>query len=130
LLAALNGPICQRRPTQLQPFEPYLRERLAAIRELTGRRLHRELAALGYRGGYTAVTDLLREIRPVLPPPPWTFRSIAEFQKLPSLALIATDDWSGYAGLQNDHHAIAARNIYKPTSTNSLFGIAGGVPSL
>jgi hypothetical protein len=37
--------------------------------ELTGRRLHRELAALGYRGGYTAVTDLLREIRPVVPPP-------------------------------------------------------------
>jgi transposase len=24
---------------------------------------------LGYRGGYTAVTDLLREIRPVVPPP-------------------------------------------------------------
>ena len=58
-----------RRVTQLQPFEPYLRERLAAVPELTGRRLHRELAALGYRGGYTAVTDLLREIRPVVPPP-------------------------------------------------------------
>ncbi len=58
-----------RRVTQLQPFEPYLRERLAAVPELSGRRLHRELAALGYRGGYTAVTDLLREIRPVVPPP-------------------------------------------------------------
>ena len=46
--------------TQLQPFEPYLRERLAAVPELTGRRLHREIAALGYRGGYTAVTDLLQ----------------------------------------------------------------------
>jgi transposase len=56
------------RPTQLQPFEPYLRERLA-VPELTGRRLHRELAALGYCGGYTAVTDLLREVRPVVPPP-------------------------------------------------------------
>jgi transposase len=41
-----------RRVTQLQPFEPYLRERLAAVPELTGRRLHREIAALGYRGGY------------------------------------------------------------------------------
>jgi transposase len=58
-----------RRVTQLQPFEPYLRERLAAVPELTGRRLHREIAALGYRGGYTAVTDLLREVRPVVPPP-------------------------------------------------------------
>jgi transposase len=65
---AIYGPR-QRRTTQLHPFEAYLRERLAAVPELTGRRLHREVAALGYRGGYTAVTDLLREIRPVLPPP-------------------------------------------------------------
>ena len=36
-----------RRVTQLQPFEPYLRERLAAVPELTGRRLHRELAGAG-----------------------------------------------------------------------------------
>jgi transposase len=59
----------QPRITQLQPFEPYLRERLGAVPELTGRRLHRELAAVGYCGGYTAVTDLLREIRPVAAPP-------------------------------------------------------------
>jgi transposase len=57
------------RLTKLQSFETYLRERLAAVPELTGRRLHRELGTLGYRGGYTAVTDLLREIRPVAPPP-------------------------------------------------------------
>jgi transposase len=50
--------------TKLEPFEPYLRERLAAVPELTGRRLLRELGALGYRGGYTVLTDLLREIRP------------------------------------------------------------------
>ncbi len=55
----------QAKVTQLQPFEPYLRERLDAVPELTGRRLHRELAAAGYRGGYTILTDLLREIRPV-----------------------------------------------------------------
>jgi len=65
---AIYGPR-QRKVTQLQPFEPYLRERLAAVPELTGRRLHRELAALGYHGGYSAVTDLLREIRPDAPPP-------------------------------------------------------------
>jgi transposase len=54
--------------TQLQPFERYLRERLEIVPELTGRRLLRELAAMGYSGGYTAVTDLLREIRPITPP--------------------------------------------------------------
>ena len=56
------------RVSQLQPFERYLHERLGAVPELTGRRLHRELAAVGYTGGYTAVTDLLREIRPVVAP--------------------------------------------------------------
>ena len=54
----------QPRISQLQAFEPYLRERLAAFPQLTGRRLHRELRELGYSGGYTILTDLLREIRP------------------------------------------------------------------
>ena len=58
----------QSKVTQLQPFERYLRERLEIVPELTGRRLHRELVAMGYHGGYTAVTDLLREIRPITPP--------------------------------------------------------------
>jgi transposase len=59
----------QPKVTKLQPFERYLRERLEAVPELTGRRLHRELAAMGYDGGYTVLTDLLREIRPVVPQP-------------------------------------------------------------
>ncbi len=59
----------QRKVTQLETFERYLRERLAVVPELTGRRLHRELAAIGYEGGYTAVTDLLREIRPIASSP-------------------------------------------------------------
>jgi transposase len=54
----------QPRVTQLRPFEPFLRQRLAAFPQLTGRRLHRELRDLGYTGGYTILTDLLREIRP------------------------------------------------------------------
>ena len=52
------------RTTQLQRFEHYLRERLAAFPQLTGRRLHRELRDLGYTGGYTILTDFLRNIRP------------------------------------------------------------------
>ena len=72
IASGLEPPVYGPRPprvTRLQPFEAYLRERLAAVPELTGHRLHRELGTLGYRGGYTAVTDLLREIRPAVPPP-------------------------------------------------------------
>jgi transposase len=54
----------QPRISQLRAFEPYLRERLVAFPQLTGRRLHRELRDLGYSGGYSILTDLLREIRP------------------------------------------------------------------
>jgi transposase len=52
------------RPTVIQPFEDYLRERIAAWPELTGARLLREIRALGYRGGKTALTDFLRQVRP------------------------------------------------------------------
>src|SRR5208282_3268615 len=51
-------------PGIVAPFAPYLRERLAAYPGLTGRRLCRELKERGYQGGYTAVTDMLRELRP------------------------------------------------------------------
>ena len=45
----------------IDPFVPYLRERLVAFPALTGRRLWRELKERGYQGGYTAITDLLRD---------------------------------------------------------------------
>jgi transposase len=48
----------------IDPFVQYLRERVTAYPGLTGRRLLRELRERGYEGGYTAVTDELREIRP------------------------------------------------------------------
>jgi len=55
-----------RKPRQrvIDPFVPYLRERVMAYPSLTGRRLWRELRERGYRGGYTAVTDQLRQLRP------------------------------------------------------------------
>lgn len=52
------------RPTLLDPFTSYLRERVKAYPGLTGSRLLRELKELGYEGGYTAVTDFLRDVRP------------------------------------------------------------------
>ena len=52
------------RPRRIDPFVSYLRERVTAYPGLTGQRLWRELRERGYAGGYTAVTDLLRELRP------------------------------------------------------------------
>jgi len=52
----------------LDPFAGYLRERVKAYPGLTGARLLRELRERGYRGGYTAVTDFLRDVRPVPDP--------------------------------------------------------------
>jgi transposase len=57
------GPRKPRR-RRLEPFEAYLRERVAAYPGLTGTRLLREIRELGYRGGYTAVSDFLRDVRP------------------------------------------------------------------
>jgi transposase len=56
------------RPTLLDPFAGYLRERVNTYPALTGTRLLRELRERGYRGGYTAVTDFLREVRPASDP--------------------------------------------------------------
>ena len=56
------------RTTQLQQFERYLRERIAGFPQLTGRRLYRELRELGYAGGYTILTEFLRDIRPAPAP--------------------------------------------------------------
>ncbi|MHC2486256.1 transposase [Sinorhizobium meliloti] len=63
LEAPAYGP---RRPraTVIDPFAAYLRERVAVYPGLTARRLLRELKERGYSGGYTAVTDFLRDIRP------------------------------------------------------------------
>ena len=61
--AARYGPR-QPRPRLIDPYADYLRQRIAAFPALSGRRLCREIAALGYAGGYTAVTDFLREVRP------------------------------------------------------------------
>ena len=48
------------RPRQLAAFEPYLLERITLYPDLSGKRLLREIRAMGYSGGYSAVTDYLR----------------------------------------------------------------------
>ena len=52
------------RPTLIAPFEDYLAARVAAYPELSGKRLLREVREMGYAGGYTRLTDFLREVRP------------------------------------------------------------------
>jgi transposase len=52
------------RPRRLEPFEAYLCQRVVAYPGLTGSRLLREIREQGYDGGYSAVTDFLREARP------------------------------------------------------------------
>ncbi len=52
------------RPTLLDAHHAYLRERVAAFPELRASRLLRELRSVGYRGGYTQLTDFLRKVRP------------------------------------------------------------------
>ncbi|CDZ30887.1 Hypothetical protein NGAL_HAMBI1146_54870 [Neorhizobium galegae bv. officinalis] len=52
------------RATVIDPFAPYLRERVKSYPGLTGSRLFRELRERGYTGSYTAVTDFLRDVRP------------------------------------------------------------------
>jgi transposase len=63
LEAPVYGP---RKPRQtvIDPFTAYLRERVTRFPGLTGKRLFRELKELGFGGGYTTVTDFLRDVRP------------------------------------------------------------------
>ena len=55
-----------RRPrsTKLTAYEHYLRNRIAAYRELTASRPLREISERGYSGGYTTLKDFLRTVRP------------------------------------------------------------------
>jgi len=63
LEAPVYGPR-KPRATVVDPFAAYLRERVQAYPGLTARRLFREIKDLGYSGGYTALTDFLRDVRP------------------------------------------------------------------
>ena len=60
---AVYGPR-KPRPRRLARFETYLHQRVIAYPGLTASRLLREIGEQGYGGGYTAVTDFLREVRP------------------------------------------------------------------
>jgi D5 N terminal like/Helix-turn-helix domain len=50
-------------PRLIEPYEEYLRARITAWPDLSGKRLLRELKERGYAGCYSVVTDFLREAR-------------------------------------------------------------------
>jgi transposase len=52
------------RPTLLDAHHAYLRERVATYPDLSARRLLRELRGFGYTGGYSQLTEFLRDVRP------------------------------------------------------------------
>jgi transposase len=52
------------RPRITDPFEPYLKERLAAYPALTAKRLWREVKERGYTGGYSSLRNCVRDLRP------------------------------------------------------------------
>ena len=58
----------QPRAAKVAPFQRYLQERVAEYPELTASRLCREIGEIGYTGGYTAVKDFLRTVRPAVSP--------------------------------------------------------------
>lgn len=53
----------KRRRSRLDPFRPLIRK-LVLDDELTAVRVAEEIGALGYRGGYTILTDYIRSFRP------------------------------------------------------------------
>jgi transposase len=54
------------RPRQPESYEDYLRARVEAHPGLSAMRLLREIWEMGYQGGRTAVTDYVRQVRPVV----------------------------------------------------------------
>lgn len=54
----------RRKPSQLDPFKPYIESRLRDYPELTAKRILEEIRDQGFAGGYTIVKDFVVAIRP------------------------------------------------------------------
>jgi len=63
LQAPAYGPR-EPRPCLLDPYKPFVSGRLTAYPDLRASRLLREIRKQGYQGGYTALKDFVRTVRP------------------------------------------------------------------
>ena len=61
LEAPVYGPRAPR-ARRLDPYKGYLREQITTCEGLSGRLLHREIQKIGYAGGYSAVTAIMRKL--------------------------------------------------------------------
>jgi transposase len=64
LIVALHYNPRPAQPRLIEPYEDYLRARITAWPDLSGKRLLRELKERGYTGCYSVITDFLRDARP------------------------------------------------------------------
>src|SRR5690606_8312507 len=78
-----------RRPSKLDPFKPYLQQRMAAG-VFNANRLLQELRAQGYTGGVTILKDYLKPYRPPRQP-----KAVVRFE--PAIGEQAQVDWGEFA---------------------------------
>jgi hypothetical protein len=116
----LEPPVYGPRPPQacrLDPYKAYLQERITAYPQLSGRRLLREVRDLGYGGGYTAITDFLRTVRP-----PATLPFEVRFETPPGRQ--AQGDFAQFQVIFTDEPAVT-RIVWPPTVSRSARQLRG-----